>query len=349
MSDSTYYQRNQRLLIIDDNPVIHDDIRKVLGSGKEVDSDFADDDAFLFGDDSKCTTISCHANLTIDSAYQGQEAYEIVTKACEENNPYPVAIVDMRMPPGWDGLETVQRLWQVDPSLLVIFCTAFSDYTWSEMVDKLGVTDRFVILKKPFDNAEMQQLVAAMIERWHAARDASINFQQLNLLNQQKRELELQVEALKAQLEGSHSTEPVKLNSQKILVVDPNTLERQDTVKSLLNAGGQVIDHEHPEDAINEIQMANYQAEPFGAVVTELKFPDQSGYDFVREVRSIGFKGSVIAFTNQSLPGDNEAAKNAGCTDYLLKSTGVHQLLSKISLEQQPQAAGPADASITTS
>ena len=66
-----------------------------------------------------------------------------------------MAFIDVRMPPGWDGIETTGRIWEVDPEIQVVICTAFSDYSPDEMLAKLGRSDRLLILKKPFDNVEV--------------------------------------------------------------------------------------------------------------------------------------------------------------------------------------------------
>ncbi len=93
---------------------------------------------------------------------QGQQGFELVQRSIEEGRPYAVAFVDIRMPPGWDGVETVARIWEVDPEILVVICSAYSDYSWEEMVRRLGRNDRFLILKKPFDNIEVRQCAMAL-------------------------------------------------------------------------------------------------------------------------------------------------------------------------------------------
>ena len=76
----------------------------------------------------------------------------------EQGRPYSVAFVDMRMPPGWDGIETIARLWQADPDLQIVICTAYSDYSWEEILRQLGNRNSLAVLKKPFDNIEVIQL-----------------------------------------------------------------------------------------------------------------------------------------------------------------------------------------------
>jgi FixJ family two-component response regulator len=80
--------------------------------------------------------------------------------------------VDIRMPPGWDGVQTIARLWEEDPNLQTVICTAYSDYSWKEVIERLGRTDRLLVLKKPFDPVEVRQLACAMVQKWHLMREA---------------------------------------------------------------------------------------------------------------------------------------------------------------------------------
>ena len=102
----------------------------------------------------------------IDSAYQGQEGMDLIEKSLRQEWPYATAFVDVRMPPGWDGVETTRRIWEKYPDLQVVLCTAYSDCSWEEMVRKLGYSERMVILKKPFDGIEVLQMTIAMTKKW---------------------------------------------------------------------------------------------------------------------------------------------------------------------------------------
>ncbi len=122
----------------------------------------------MFDDDPN--TVVEWEGFDLDSAFQGQQGYELVQKSIETGRPYAVAFVDIRMPPGWDGVHTVQKIWEIDPEILIVFCSAYSDYSWEEMVRQLGRNDRFLILKKPFDNIEVRQCAMALTERWSVSR-----------------------------------------------------------------------------------------------------------------------------------------------------------------------------------
>jgi PAS domain S-box-containing protein len=173
MSTAAHY----RILVVDDNPAIHDDFRKILlgHQGKNAALDAAE--AILFD---KSPTVGSHlASFTIDSAYQGREALDKVKEAIAAQQPYAMAFVDVRMPPGWDGVETIGHLWKEDPALQVVVCTAYSDYSWDKMTEHLGVSDNLVLLKKPFDNVEVLQLSHALTKKWLVTRQAQLRLDEL--------------------------------------------------------------------------------------------------------------------------------------------------------------------------
>ncbi|MEY4767269.1 MAG: hypothetical protein RI907_3942, partial [Pseudomonadota bacterium] len=177
-------QPNRRILLIDDMPSIHEDFRKLLAHASAVASDLDDDEALLFGgapDSPSASTAASPLHLTfeLDSAYQGMEGLARVRQAREEGRPYALAFVDMRMPPGWDGVETIEHLWQVDPSLQVVICTAYSERSWESVLERLDTRDRLLVLKKPFDAIEVQQLARAMLAKWRLSRTSEHHTQEL--------------------------------------------------------------------------------------------------------------------------------------------------------------------------
>ncbi len=117
---------NRRVLVIDDNESIHQDFRKILSPAR-ADEALNDLENELFGEP---TSREYHLEFQLEHALQGQEGFEKACAAIRDNRPFAMAFVDMRMPPGWDGLETINQLWKVDPRLNVVICTAFSDYNW---------------------------------------------------------------------------------------------------------------------------------------------------------------------------------------------------------------------------
>ena len=156
---------NRRILIIDDNASIHADFRKVLGPQAEHSAQAALDvlEANLFGGDA---AVSARPNFEIDSAHQGKEGVAMVHQALSEGRPYAMAFVDMRMPPGWDGLKTIERLWATDPEVQVVICSAHTDYDWTEVVQRLGHSEKLLVLRKPAEPIEVMQCATALCRKW---------------------------------------------------------------------------------------------------------------------------------------------------------------------------------------
>jgi PAS domain S-box-containing protein len=176
-----------RILIVDDTRAIHHDFRKILAPRERNSLDEAA--AKLFGDP---PAPRPRTSFMVDSAYQGSESLTLVRSALQEGRPYALAFVDVRMPPGWDGIETVEKLWAVEPDLQVVLCTAHSDYSWEEIVRRLGATENLVVLKKPFDNVEVLQLAYALVKKWRLTRQSQSRLADLDrAVNQRTKDLQL--------------------------------------------------------------------------------------------------------------------------------------------------------------
>lgn len=158
---------NRRILIVDDTASIHQDFRKILCAEGEPSLENLEE--ALFG-----TPAKVRQAFELDSAYQGQEALALVNKALAANAPYAMAFIDMRMPPGWDGLQTIEQLWNVDPHLQIALCTAYSDYSFEAIEARLKYNDQLLILKKPFDHLEIRQMASALTWKWQLAQDIAL-------------------------------------------------------------------------------------------------------------------------------------------------------------------------------
>jgi two-component system cell cycle sensor histidine kinase/response regulator CckA len=178
---------NHRILIVDDNPAIHEDFRKILCQTRPGKAEVQGLKAALFDKGPAAATTE----FELVSAFQGQESLELVKQALAEDRPFAMAFLDVRMPPGWDGVETAARLWQVCPDLQIVICTAYSDYSWDEMRARLDQPDSLVILKKPFDNVEVQQLAHAMTKKWLLSHQARLQLSVLErMVSERTRELQ---------------------------------------------------------------------------------------------------------------------------------------------------------------
>ena len=119
-----------------------------------------------------------------------------------------MAFVDVRMPPGIDGIETTVKIWEVAPETQIVICTAYSDYSWDEMISKVGYSDRLVLLKKPFDNVEVLQLACALTEKWRLAQEAKLKLEELErMVAVRTKELRNSMELLQQSVNNYKRTE----------------------------------------------------------------------------------------------------------------------------------------------
>lgn len=191
-------ETTHRILIIDDNPNIHKDFETIL---------VEDEDSTTLNSLRKevlgkeAVTHKARNVYELDFASQGKQGCQKVAEARDTSCPYKVAFVDMRMPPGWDGLKTIENIWQIDPRIQVVICTAYSDYSWADITDRLGKSENLLILKKPFDGAEVAQLASALTEKWVLAGKASMKMEQLeNMVKERTDKLEQINEKLKEEI-----------------------------------------------------------------------------------------------------------------------------------------------------
>jgi len=207
-------ERNDRILVIDDNPAIHEDFRKVLNTPRSRRSALAETEAMLFGDASQTNQP---INFQIDSAYQGEDGVEMVQRSLAAGLPYALAFADVRMPPGWDGIETITRICQIDPALQIVICTAYSDYSWEEMTRNVGVSENILILKKPFDNIEVMQLAHVLTPKWFLNQQHKCRLNDLDdLVTQRTQELRTANYRLKSEvLERQLAEQALRLSEER--------------------------------------------------------------------------------------------------------------------------------------
>lgn len=204
---------NRRILLIDDTPSIHEDFRKILTPSNVSNEELDLMEAALFGNEIPVVGKP----FSLDSAYGGQEGLARVNEALAQNLPYALAFVDMRMPQGWDGAKTIEHLWVADPRLQVVVCTAYTDYSWDELLDRLQGHDRLLILKKPFDNIEVQQLANTLTNKWEMTERASVQMDSLeNLVERRTAELTQTSEALRREIDERKLLESQLVQSEKL-------------------------------------------------------------------------------------------------------------------------------------
>jgi len=214
-----------RILVIDDNEAIHLDFRKIFAPKMTADVALDCARVALFGVAllGGKEVAGQRPEFHIDSAFQGEEGLGLVRRALADGQPYALAFVDVRMPPGWDGIETTARIWEHDSDIQIVICTAYTDYSWDEMIDKLGQSDKLVVLNKPFDNIEVLQLASALTEKWRLAREVR---SRLNDLERLVRERTADLQASNARLSAANVELESTTQRANLLAVEAQSANR---------------------------------------------------------------------------------------------------------------------------
>lgn len=165
---------SKRILIVDDNPATHTDLKEILGQKGRFTLDneiyALEEELFANASEKRKRAPKGNLNYELDDAYQGHEAIKMVEQAHAEKNPYSIVFMDVRMPPGIDGIQTIQKIWKKHPYIEMIICTAYSDHTWDQIVEKLGSTDQLLFIKKPFNTISVKQIVLSLTKKWEQRR-----------------------------------------------------------------------------------------------------------------------------------------------------------------------------------
>ena len=184
--DNSAKQQLHRIIVIDDNPDIFEDFKSILVKDADT-TNLNELQASIFDNGDNDNNESKPDNTyELSYASQGQEGFAKIKQAHSENRPYSLAFVDMRMPPGWTGMETIEHIWEVDSDIQIVICSAYSDYSWTDIIDRLGNGSNLLILKKPFDRTEVAQIASFMTQKWFWARQISAKISQLQQLAEER-------------------------------------------------------------------------------------------------------------------------------------------------------------------
>lgn len=159
---------SHRVLVIDDNPSIHEDFRKILSAASPDSFALQQKAALLFGE-SRPTACANHS-FEVETAFGGEEGLQVVLQAHREGRPFALAFVDIRMPPGIDGMETIGRIWSVDPDIQTVICSAYSDFTARDILTRFGISNRLLMLRKPCEVAEILLVATMLCHKWSLAQ-----------------------------------------------------------------------------------------------------------------------------------------------------------------------------------
>ncbi|MBN1865166.1 MAG: response regulator [Victivallales bacterium] len=164
---------NRHILVIDDQKDLRERLAQFISSsGKKKETDkILDNIRGRLGadeDPGQAPHGRQEVYYDVDSAASGEEGLQMILKAIELGTPYALVFLDVRMPTGWDGLHTLDKILSADSKTQIVICTAYSDFSWEEILERVGIRDNLLILKKPFENMEIAQLALALTEKYNS-------------------------------------------------------------------------------------------------------------------------------------------------------------------------------------
>ncbi len=140
--------RRLRILALDDEQIILDLYRDAL---------------FFLADQDEA-----EYEFEVTLCKQGDEALEAVRKAKDENDPFAVIFLDLRLPPGPDGIWTGEQIRKVDPYVNFVIVTGFFDVDPREIALRIPPEDKLLYVQKPFHVQEIRQFAASLGAKWHS-------------------------------------------------------------------------------------------------------------------------------------------------------------------------------------
>ncbi|MHC4927667.1 MAG: sensor histidine kinase, partial [Planctomycetota bacterium] len=155
---------NRRILLVDDETKILEELQKVLAPNETTCKEISELESRLFGSAPK-STIKAY---DVHCCQQGDEALEAIQQAVDSDEPFAVAFLDIRMPPGPDGVWTAEQIRKIDPNVQIVMMTGYSDFDIAEIAHRVPPEDKLLYLQKPIHAQEIQQFALALTAKWES-------------------------------------------------------------------------------------------------------------------------------------------------------------------------------------
>jgi len=169
---------NRRILMVDDEPRILEELEKVLTPSQSGNAELSELQNRLFSTpETKRKSVIVY---DVCCCHQGDEAIRKVQEAVEQDEPFAVAFIDIRMPPGPDGVATAEEIRKLDPNIQIVMMTGYSDFDISEIAHRVPPEDKLLYMQKPIHSQEIRQFALALTAKWQS--DTLLHLQNQKLL-----------------------------------------------------------------------------------------------------------------------------------------------------------------------
>ena len=169
---------NARVLIVDDQKDIHEDFDEMLRPRAAATAD--DLAASFLGHEESDPHLPAFELL---HAMGGEEACALLERETQRQRPIAVAYVDIRMPPGIDGVATVRNIRRIDRAIEIVLMTAYTDTPLVDIVQDMDLLHKLLYIRKPFAREEVQQITLALVEKWNLEQELAARRRQLTITN----------------------------------------------------------------------------------------------------------------------------------------------------------------------
>lgn len=99
----------------------------------------------------------------VTACSQGDDAVTIARAASRDGQPFDVVILDVRMPPGIDGVQAGRAIRSFDPNIEIVFVSGYSDVPRAELEKRVPPAMKLHCFSKPISFMQLAQDVASMV------------------------------------------------------------------------------------------------------------------------------------------------------------------------------------------
>jgi len=260
----------------------------------------------------------------LEHAHSGLEGLEKVARDKAAGRLFQLAFVDIRMP-GMDGVETIGRLWKIDPNIQIVICTAYSDYSHDDLGSRLGQTDKLLLLKKPFDSIEVMQMARTLAEKWYLARQAALKLEQMELLVAQRTQQLLELRGPGAAPAAPRELDLPEERAPVVLLIESSPESAREICQTLGNDYEVVV----VEDGAAAVEKARDLVPDL--LIADTHRPGVDGVELCRKFKAdvVTSHIPVILMALGEAADEPLAALQAGADDYVAQPLGVAALRAR--------------------